>query len=198
MNGIQKAVTPAAAVVLPDNVSMQEFLERIMDERDRLYDMRFKAAETAVNTALAAQEKAVNAALAAQEKQTASSFMASEKAIVKAEDAQREYNIRSNEFRGQLDDQAKTLMPRPETTSMFKSADEKLASTKGELERMIASLRASIDKNADTSTKEIASLRESRSMGIGNSAGSQAMWGYVVGGLGTAALVASLISTVLR
>jgi hypothetical protein len=38
--------------------------------------------------------------------QTRASFEASEKAIVKAENAQRDYNVRSNEFRGQLDDQA--------------------------------------------------------------------------------------------
>jgi formaldehyde-activating enzyme involved in methanogenesis len=77
-------------------VTVRVFVERIMDERDRLYEAKFKAAETAVTTALSSAEKAVNAALAAQEKQTASSFAASEKAIVKAEEAQREYNIRSN------------------------------------------------------------------------------------------------------
>src|ERR1700722_3073367 len=73
-------------------VSIREYLVSIIEERDRLYDMRFKASETAVNAALAAQEKAVTAA-----------FTASEKAIVKAEDAQKDYNNRSNEFRGQLD-----------------------------------------------------------------------------------------------
>jgi len=179
----------------PDiTVSQREFLERIMDERDRLYDMRFKAAETAVNTALAAQEKAVNAALAAQEKQTASSFMASEKAIVKAEDAQREYNVRSNEFRGQLDDQAKTLMPRPESLTMFRATEDKLASAKGELERTIEGVRAAVDKNADATAKEIAGLRESRSLGNGKSEGSNQMWGYVVGAVG----VGSLISVLLK
>ncbi len=100
-------------------VSIREFLVSIIEERDRLYDMRFKASETAVNAALAAQEKAVTAA-----------FLASEKAIVKAEDAQRDYNIRSNEFRGQLDDQAKTLMPRLEAATLFKSYEDKLEATK--------------------------------------------------------------------
>ncbi len=90
-------------------------LRELLDERDRLYKERNDS-----------QRTAVDAALTAVKENTKSSFDASEKAIVKAEDAQREYNIRSNEFRGQLDDQAKTLMPRPEALTMFKSVEEKL------------------------------------------------------------------------
>ena len=96
-------------------IAKHEATKTIMDERDRLYDTRFRAADTAVS-----------AALSAQEKQTTLVFQASEKAIVKAEEAQREYNIRSNEFRGQLDDQAKTLMPRPETLTLFKALEDKI------------------------------------------------------------------------
>jgi hypothetical protein len=122
-------------------------LVQVVDERDRLYDVRFRAAEAAASAALAAQEKATNAA-----------FAASEKAIVKAEDAQREYNVRSNEFRGQLDDQAKTLMPRPETLTMFKAVDEKLLAL----------------------SREIAGLRESRSESGGKSIGTHAVVAYVI------------------
>jgi hypothetical protein len=107
-------------------VSIRDYFLALMEERDRLYDTRFKASETAMNAQFKASETAVNAALAAQEKAVAAAFLASEKAIVKAEDAQRDYNIRSNEFRGQLDDQAKTLMPRMEASTLFKSYEEKL------------------------------------------------------------------------
>jgi hypothetical protein len=164
-----------------EHVSIREFVERIMDERDRLYIDKFKASEQAVLTALVAQEKAVNAALAAQEKQTASSFMASEKAIVKAEDAQREYNVRSNEFRGQLDDQAKTLMPRPESLTMFRATEDKLAAVKGELERNIESLRTGIEKNADAIAKELSGLRESRSQSAGKMEGVSSSWLVLIG-----------------
>jgi hypothetical protein len=122
-------------------VTIREYLVSIIEERDRLYDTRFKAAETAVSAALAAQEKSVTAA-----------FSASEKAIVKAEDAQRDYNQRSNEFRGQLDDQAKTLMPRLEASTLFKSFEEKLEGTK-----------VSFEKSLDAIVSDIKSLRESRS-----------------------------------
>lgn len=94
-----------------------------VEERDRLYSAQFKASETAVSAALSAQKES-----------TGSAFTASEKAIVKAEDAQREYNVRSNEFRGQLDDQAKTLMPRTEAAAMFKASEDKLEDLKKRLE----------------------------------------------------------------
>ena len=88
-------------------------LRELLSERDRRYEQRFLD-----------QERAVVAALAAQKELTASAFAASEKAIVKAENAQQEYNVRSNEFRGQLDDQAKTLMPRRETEQLMAAVND--------------------------------------------------------------------------
>lgn len=103
-------------------------LTQLVDERDRLYMVKFQASETAVT-----------AAITASDKQTALSFASSEKAISKAEEAQREYNIRSNEFRGQLDDQAKRLMPREEAQTHFKAYDDKLEDIKDN----VANLRES-------------------------------------------------------
>jgi hypothetical protein len=131
-------------------------VEKVVDERERLYDSRFKAAEVAVNAALAAQEKAVNAA-----------FTASEKAIVKAEQAQKEYNERSNEFRAQLDDQAKTLMPRPETLSLFKAVDDKLIGAQINAKNELEALRSSFDKTNAALDAQIIILREFRSEGGG-------------------------------
>jgi hypothetical protein len=45
------------------------------------------------------------------------------KAVTKYEDAQREYNIRSNEFRGQLDDQNQMQMPRAEAMTRFEGIE---------------------------------------------------------------------------
>jgi hypothetical protein len=103
------------SLVLTD---MRDFMQRVLDERDRQYDARFRAAEIAVMAAFAAQKDSV-----------ANAFLASEKAIIKAEEAQREYNVRSNEFRGQLDDQAKMLMPRSEVTALIRSIEDKLYAT---------------------------------------------------------------------
>jgi hypothetical protein len=152
-----------------ETVPMREFLERIVDERDRQYDMRFRASEIAVNAALVAQEKAVTSA-----------FAASEKAIIKAEDAQREYNQRSNEFRGQLDDQAKLLIQRAEALGLFKSSDDKLETMRLFFDSKLESQRLAFEKSNENMMKEIGSLREARSETSGSKAGMQDLWGYLV------------------
>lgn len=108
---------------------------RLMDERDLRYS---KMAE--------ASEKAVAAALGAAEKLTNTAFAASEKAITKAEAAQSSYNASTNEFRGQLRDQAATLMPRFEADQRFSGLEQRFSEFK------------------DSMLSEIANLRESRSM----------------------------------
>lgn len=105
-------------------IAVLENLLHVLEEhlKDRM-DSGFLSGEKAVSTAMTAQEKAIAAALVAQEKQTSSAFASSEKAVMKAEEAQKEYNLRSNEFRGQLDDQAKRLMPRVECEGRLKTLD---------------------------------------------------------------------------
>ena len=103
---------------------------KVTEERDRRFEDKFKS-----------QEAAVVAALSAQKDATLSAFMASEKAIVKAEDAQREYNARSNEFRGQLDDQAKLLMSRSEAGARFDATDLRIEELKKRYDSELASLR---------------------------------------------------------
>lgn len=103
------------SLVLTD---LRDFMQRVLEERDRQYDARFRAFDIAVTAGFAAQKESV-----------ANAFSASEKAIIKAEEAQRAYNERSNEFRGQLDDQAKMLMPRSEATALIRSLEDKLQAT---------------------------------------------------------------------
>jgi hypothetical protein len=59
-------------------------------------------------------------------------FISQEVAVAKAEAAQREYNIRSNEFRQALDDQNKNMLPRVEADQRFGSMRE-LVDKQGEL-----------------------------------------------------------------
>ena len=150
-------------------------LESIVNERDKQYDMRFRAAEIAVN-----------AALASQQKNTADAFLASENAIEKAENAQKEYNIAHNDLSRKLDEQNKATVPRPETTALFKAADEKLAALQSNYDSKIEAIRENL-------TREIAGLRESRSAGEGKTTGANALWGYIVGGFG---LLLGMIGTI--
>lgn len=148
--------------------SIREYLERIIDERDRLYDVRFRAAETAVNAALAAQEKQTNA-----------SFSASEKAIVKAEDSQKSYNVGHNDLSRKMEDQYKSMVPYSEARLKWDSVDKELI----DIRKESAAIR-------DMLMKEIAGLRESRATVSGKDAGITVSWGVL---LGVVALVSSLI-----
>lgn len=139
----------------------------------------------------AADLLAVQAALAAQEKAVTAAFLASEKAIVKAEEAQKEYNTRSNEFRGQLDDQAKTLMPRNESIGLFNAIDEKLSALQQRLEQAASAKGEADEKIFLSINTDLKSLRESRSLGDGRGAGINQFWGYIVGGIGIGLAVLS-------
>jgi hypothetical protein len=198
------------------SISGFEYLERVIEERERNYDAKFKAIEALVNerdrqydARFRAAEIAVNAALVAQEKSVSTAFLASEKAVLKAEQAQKEYNERSNEFRGQLDDQAKTLMPRPETLNMFKALEEKVNGVQNVAESKFisasqnfrnewTSLRESMDKSNALIDSQILALREARSEGSGkesarNESRDQGNWstGIIV------AIILSVVGTVV-
>lgn len=79
-----------------DSVLLNGHAQTLTDQKisalKELSDVRFKASETAVNTALATQEKAVNAAFLASEKALTAALQASEKAISKSEASQGEVN----------------------------------------------------------------------------------------------------------
>jgi molecular chaperone GrpE (heat shock protein) len=136
---------------------------------EKLMEIRFEAEGKAVYMALEAQRE-LNGVIS----------KASDKAIDKAETAQRDYNQRSNEFRGQLDDQAKTLMPRTESAAMFKAFEEKLQAH-----------QSANEKTIDAILQSIASLREARSGSEGRTKGIDSGLGWVIGGIGILAAVLS-------
>jgi hypothetical protein len=138
------------------SIPMRVFLERIIDEHDRLYDSRFRASEIAVQAALLAQKEAV-----------ANAFLASEKAIIKAEEAQLQYNQRSNEFRGQLDDQAKLLMSRAESLGLFRSSDDKIETMRLFFDSKLESQRLAFEKSISELSDEVGKLREFQSNILG-------------------------------
>ena len=150
-------------------VSMREYIERVLDERDRLYGAKFVASEVAVSAALIAQKTSVDAAL-----------VAADRAVAKADIANEKRFDAVNEFRGQLNDQAKTFMPRTETTALIKSIDDKVDSLQTNFDGKLEALRASFEKSIDSISKEISGLRESRSESNGHLSGGKDLWGYMV------------------
>lgn len=160
-------------------------LIEIIAANNARHEQKQLAQDQAVVSALAAQEKAVAAALAAQKEATAAAFAASERAITKAEIAQTDYNQRSNEFRGQLDDQAKLLMARLEALGLFRAVDEKLAFIQKNFDDKLEALRLSNEKIFDAQTKEIAGLREYRSEIAGKGTGADRTVQYIGLAIGT-------------
>lgn len=119
-------------------------------------------------------------------KNVAEQFDEKSKAIDKSEDAQRDYNQRSNEFRGQLDDQAKTLMPRIEALSKFEDISQRLATRIKDADKMFDDLR-----------KEIALLRENQRTSEGSKAGWRASGSLIIGVTGVIAVVITIATVIV-
>lgn len=124
--------------------TLKSYFEAVLSERDRAVLAAFTAQKSAIDAALAAQEKAVAAALAA-----------ADRAVAKAEAAAERRFEGVNEFRGQLADQQRNLMPRAEADVEFRALREKMDA-----------LTTRVDK------------------GEGKGAGLDAGWGYLIGGVG--------------
>jgi hypothetical protein len=87
------------------------------------------------------------------EKNTAITFAASEKAIDKAEEAQKDKNVLMNEFRGQLSDQAATLMPRKEVEGMVDALRDRVDYKFESREKEVNAKLKEVDKRQDEERK---------------------------------------------
>ena len=119
--------------------TLRDFILRLIGEHDKRYEQRFLAQESAVQSALTAAEKAVNAAL-----------IAADRAVAKAEQAQERRNEATNEFRGQLADQAATLMPRREVETVLAALDARVKIIEGATERTSGRAAGSSESRAHT------------------------------------------------
>ena len=172
---------------MPDSdvVHLRAYFERLLDDCNRK--------EVSTRNGL---REVIEAKLKALEDKILAMFAAAQTAIEKSEIAQRDYNARSNEFRGQLDDQAKHLMPREETVTMFKSMTEKVDQLKDQIEQKVS--RSVLDAYVSSITDQITTLREFRGSYAGGkqAAGeaqnrSQWVWAFAV------SVVLSMLSVVL-
>jgi hypothetical protein len=149
--------------------TLRAHLTDVINERDKRYEQRFLAQESAVQSALVAQEKAVNAALTA-----------ADRAVAKAEQAQERRNEATNEFRGQLADQAATLMPRREVEQLFSSLHAE----------MDAELKA-VNAKADSNANRIENA-------AGRSGGADASTATLIAAVAALASVAAIVLLLVR
>jgi hypothetical protein len=182
----------------PPVISIREFIERILEERDRLYTVRFEASKTAVDAALIAQKESV-----------ANAFLSSEKAIVKAEEAQKAYNVAHNDLSRKMDEQSKGTIPRSEIMVLLRVIEDK-----------VEAQRLSHEKSSDNNAKALSDIRlamtlllsteayeirhaqiqqqvndllKSRSENTGKSVGANALWSYFIATVGVIVGITAVI-----
>jgi hypothetical protein len=106
--GRKRTLDAAALGYTPTGPTWPEHFQQLLDEQEKRLVGLIEGAVQQFMTGLAAQDKAVQIAM-----------IASEKAVVKAEMAAEKRFEATNEFRGQLSDQAATFMPRNEAEQRF-------------------------------------------------------------------------------
>lgn len=142
---------PLHEFVLVSLGSLDDRLSLAISELDRRVEQHFDLNDKALESALLSAKEAVAAALTA-----------AKEAVDKAEAAASKRFEATNEFRGQLSDQANTFMPRLEA------------------EQRLGQLRDLIDD-----------VKGTRSEGV------KAVWGYLVGALGVAVALVSILVPIL-
>jgi hypothetical protein len=113
-------------------------LEAAQIAADLRYQQRFDAQSAAVNAAFASQQTAMSTALVTAEKAVLVAQAAADRAVSKAELAADKRFESVNEFRKTLDDQQRTLMPRPEVEVMVRGLTDKLATMKEQLDNVMS------------------------------------------------------------
>ena len=117
---------------LHDEIStLKEFLKETMIERDRRYEHRYDSITRALDVGLAAQKELMQQSLTAQRSEMSAALAASDRAVSKAEISTEKRFEGVNEFRAQLGDQQRTLMPRSEAESRLSSLSEKVGVLEG-------------------------------------------------------------------
>lgn len=136
-------------------------MQKVIDERDRLYKERSEQ-----NT------KFSDLGIQTITHQMQDAFIASSRAVDKAELAQKEYNVRSNEFRAALDDAQKDMLSRPEAKAEFDRTGERF----------------------DQIQKEILILRDFQNKSQGKSTGMSSVAAIIISCIGVIGTILGILS----
>ena len=126
------------------NVGLIELLtavKMLLDERDQRYQVKFTAADTALQVALTTRDKALD----------------------QSQLALNEYKSQANEWRGQSKDQTALYILRTEVQSMFKAYEEKLQTQSENFDEKLTTHNDEKQRELDAIKTDIRSLRETRS-----------------------------------
>jgi hypothetical protein len=106
-------------------------IKELMAAHDKRYEQRFEASQKALEAALVAQKDAVKEAFAAQKEAIQAALASADRAVTKAEIASEKRFEGVNEFRAQLGDQQRTLMPRAEAENRLAAMADKIGVLEG-------------------------------------------------------------------
>jgi hypothetical protein len=167
--------------------TLKEYIDRVMLEHATAHAEQHHASELAIKLKqdhvdtqvqaldrrmldlFIASEKAVASALVALEKTNQTELAAQRAAVNKAEIAAEKRFEGVNEFRGQLADQQRTLMPRAEADAELRAIRESLSTLASRLDRS-----------------------------EGRGGGMNALYGYIAGGVGIISAIVAIVLNLLR
>ena len=159
---------------------------------------RIESNEELFAAKLAAHDELSEAKLTAMGEVISANMRAAERAAQKAEEAQHEYNTRSNEFRAQLKDQADMLMPRAETLSLFKSTDDKMAAAIAVADDKLREFRRTYEERHEILRQQVEALRTFQSSVGAKDEGSTKTWLLVTSVVGFALTLATLVTVIVH
>jgi predicted nucleic acid-binding Zn-ribbon protein len=157
----------------------------ILDERDTRYHQRFEAQQEALAAALLAQKEAVLTAM-----------IAAEKAVAKAEAATEKRFESVNEFRGQLADQAATLMSRIEYSSAHANLVQQIDALTARVSLSVTKVEA--DSIHGGQAERLNDLAARVGKIEGQSAGMNRSWGIVAAVVGFGLTIVGILIVVFR
>ena len=195
----------------------REVTHREIDDLRAMLQERYATQTKAVDAAFASQQLAMQTAMTAAETAVGKALESAEKAVVKAETAAEKRFEATNEFRGQLADQASTFMPRQEAEGSIArvidriedltraaalniSRAEAVSLTERNSERIRELAdnaaawvrRAEIEPARDQMNTRISELTTRLDRIEGRGAGLASGWGYLLGAIAAVSAIVAL------
>ncbi len=141
--------------------TLREYLMQRIDNLATLLDERYRTQTRAIDAAFAAQQAAMVAGSVASERTAQAGLTAAREASDKAEKAADKRFESVNEFRGQLADQAATLIGRAEYVVQHSALDDKVDSLADRVVQLELRLTSRLDlaKGGDVESRQAAGDR---------------------------------------
>jgi hypothetical protein len=136
--------------------TLHKYMVQRIDDLVTLLDERYRTQSKAIDAAFEVQQSAMKTAFDAADKAVQAALQAAKEASDKAEKAADKRFESVNEFRGQLSDQAATMISRAEYAVQYKALNDKIDSIADRVIQLELRLTSRLDlaKGSDTGSRE--------------------------------------------